>query len=484
MAVQAIDVIVPHIKAVCLKKSQSVEAGESECRTACLNVVRTFVDASTDMAPHRFKTFMSKLIQRLDQDQYLWIFTALYLKAEGKRRVHTGVGRGEVKTVTVSTADKMQHLLDLYETFPAETQIKSVLVLLERAREDTKELRAFLQIPLGDEMEEAAGPENSSVPALKKASKLSPKDVTDLVRVKVLHFVNGLFGSVAFGQALASAMAPVSVEGKKKPPVNKLLRALMEVSIVNIEQFERKDGGSGTTGKLQRQFAGFSERILERSLSMLPASAFVKVMGDLLTNAMAVVRRKSLEVLNVKFQRPDDPVLGAKQSLDLLDPLVSLAKGKVPEPCHADESSGNQQLALLTLRSMTRAIGSTHPLQFKEASAGLARKSSLKEIGQDNPTVTAATLLCLTDMFQAVGPHAVVSLQPFTQFLIELMSSDGVVRSNPVLLSSIVYTVKTCMENFGGFLNPFYGKLVTSACKLSCMKDDSDNSQHRKSRER
>ena len=131
--------IVPHIKAVCLKKAKSAEAGESECRIACLNVVRTFVDASTDMAPHRFKTFMSKLVQRLDQDQYLWIFTALYLKAEGKRRVQTP--GNEIKTISVSTADKMQHLLDLYETFTAETQLRSVLELLERTRDDTKELR-------------------------------------------------------------------------------------------------------------------------------------------------------------------------------------------------------------------------------------------------------------------------------------------------------------------------------------------------------
>ena len=46
------------------------------------------------------------------------------------------------------------------------------------------------------------------------------------------------------------------------------------------------------------------------------------------------------------------------------------------------------------------------------------------------------------------------------------MGRDTVISSHPVLLSSIVYTVKLCMENFGGFLNPFYGKLVTSACRF------------------
>ena len=72
--------IVPHIKAVCLKKAKSAEAGESECRIACLNVVRTFVDASTDMAPHRFKTFLARLVKCLGERDYLWILTLLLLK--------------------------------------------------------------------------------------------------------------------------------------------------------------------------------------------------------------------------------------------------------------------------------------------------------------------------------------------------------------------------------------------------------------------
>ena len=46
----------------------------------------------------------------------------------------------------------------------------------------------------------------------------------------------------------------------------------------NIEQFEKKGVSEGS--RLHRQFAGFSERILERSLSMLPASGFVKVMAE------------------------------------------------------------------------------------------------------------------------------------------------------------------------------------------------------------
>ena len=152
--------------------------------------------------------------------------------------------------------------------------------------------------------------ETKAVDTKGKQSKLSPKEQMDLVRVKVLHFVNGLFGSPVFGSALVTEMDHKE-EGGKKKPVHKLLKALMEVSIVNIEQFEKKGVSEGS--RLHRQFAGFSERILERSLSMLPASGFVKVMADLLTNELAIIRRKSLEVLNIKFQRHDDPVLEAKK---------------------------------------------------------------------------------------------------------------------------------------------------------------------------
>jgi len=346
-------------------------------------------------------------------------------------------------------------------------------------REDTPELRKLLEIK---EESNAAAAKDAAADANADGSssrKLGSKEQLDLARVKALYFINCLVASPGFVGKLLDTLAAAAGSKKKTKALHKLLKSLMEVSIVNIEHFEKKvdqaNSGSGErSARLQKQFASLSERILEKNLSLLPSKVFVQVLTDLLNNDLSVIRRKSLEVLNVKFQRPDDPIVDSDAAdqgvLELLDPLVSLSKGKVPVS-HADETPANQQLALLCLRSFTRSLGASHPEAFfKSAASELAKKSFLKEL--ESSPVIAATLLCLTDMFQAIGPHAVLALQPFAQFLLDLMNRDQVrIQDNPVVLSSIVYAVKTCMENFGGFLNPYYGRLVTATCRLSSYND-------------
>ena len=66
------------MRSVCLAKG-----GESALREMSLSIVSTFVDASADMAPHRFKTFLARLVKCLGERDYLWILTLLLLKVSG-----------------------------------------------------------------------------------------------------------------------------------------------------------------------------------------------------------------------------------------------------------------------------------------------------------------------------------------------------------------------------------------------------------------
>ena len=140
VACQAIDIIIPHIKSRAgleltgnkraeKEPAAAVAVDEDRLKQTCLTVVRTFVDASSDMAPHRFRTFMNKLITNLDENEYLSIFSLLYLKADSKRRIYTGQGN-EIKTLSLTMTEKHQHLFDLYATFSAEVQVRALLDLL------------------------------------------------------------------------------------------------------------------------------------------------------------------------------------------------------------------------------------------------------------------------------------------------------------------------------------------------------------------
>ena len=113
VAVQAIDIIIPHIQRICLKKSRDREL----LHQTSLSILNTFVDASSDMPPHRFKTFMSQLVRNLSStaqdkevsiakgENYLWIMTLLLLKADSKRRIYTGRGN-ETESIKMTAEEK------------------------------------------------------------------------------------------------------------------------------------------------------------------------------------------------------------------------------------------------------------------------------------------------------------------------------------------------------------------------------------------
>ena len=54
-------------------------------------------------------------------------------------------------------------------------------------------------------------------------------------------------------------------------------------------------------------------------------------------------------------------------------------------------------------------------------------------------------------------------------------------QDNAVVLNSIILSVQKCMDNFGGFLNPYYKSFVVATCRLMRINDDVDIDDDRKS---
>jgi len=178
----------------------------------------------------------------------------------------------------------------------------------------------------------------------------------------------------------------------------------------------------------------------------------------------------------------------------LINTLVTLAQGKIPSTPGSEhehksldkESCINQQMALMCLRSFARASHSMdnaiHIKELKESCQILSKKGFLKTSLEDgDESVVAAILLCLTEMFSCIGPHAVVMLPSFVDWVLEIMSymsqaskSGNKVENvhkiridSSVLLSGTILAIQKCMENFGGFLNPYYSRFVIASCQLT-----------------
>ena len=72
----------------------------------------------------------------------------------------------------------------------------------------------------------------------------------------------------------------------------------------------------------------------------------------------------------------------------------------------------------------------------------------------------------LIQVFAAIGPHAVAFLPPFVAWLLDKISEDEESGAmSPILMNSVILSVQKLMENFSGFLNPYFKKFVIATCR-------------------
>ena len=101
---------------------------------------------------------------------------------------------------------------------------------------------------------------------------------------------------------------------------------------------------------------------------------------------------------------------------------------------------------------------------MKELCSKLANKSFLKSLRLE--PVVAAAMLCISELLNCLGAQGVIYLQTFVKWLLNLMTKDQISRSL-IVLNSLVVAVQKAIDNFAGFLNPHFQRLVVSSCLLS-----------------
>ena len=521
VACQAIDIIIPHIQRACIEKEKENKGKRNLLKDTSLSIINTFVDASSDMPPHRFRSFMSRLVKNLSSfvfqsplnanaeinakskkpENYLWIVTLLLLKADSKKRVYTGKGN-ETESVKMTAEEKHHQLGELYSAFNDDItfQMGAVLRMLSEMKTDMPEIRALLGIKCEDEVMDTGMAETKISESTKQF---------EMVRIKMMFFISsGLLQSTHFVANLIETLE-VDINSSDESKLNadilqQQLKSLIELSIINMEHYEQNIARKkrGTRGsKIQQQLAVCCEKVLEAALSILPSYTFVLLLGSLLCNSYSVVRKKSLEVFNIKLQqissmksKEKHTILHENSAGEVLKVLAIIAKGRIPvnedmqdAAITENETSINQQMALMCLRTFARATqnlqNSNHIMGLIEVSKMLSKKTFLKSIleAEGDGSVVASILLCLTETLSCIGPHAVVMLPSFIDWILEIMlcigkssvSSNKESKVQPmkldssVVLSSIILAIQKCMENFGGFLNPYYGRFVNATCQLT-----------------
>ena len=445
IACTAIDVLVPHILQACQAKG-----GAKKVHEMSINILKTFVDASSDIPRHRFCVFMHQLIQKLGAKEFLWLLT-LMLISDPRKKWPSVASDANKNAKGIRLDEKSQSLRDLFKMFDDNIiiQVDSMLSMIKNTRKNEKSARALIGI------NEAGHGSHTA------------RELFDIARVKTLAFAQSLLSSQEFVRQIVRDLH----HGNK--PLEAKLQELLEMIIVVTDEFHKQaeaesmdDQASLKEEKIQKLMANCLERVFESTLAVIPTSTFVKVLVNLLKlDQPKNVQRKALEVLNARLsqQQDDDNFL---QNEELPSVIGNLAIQTL-------NGSGdvNQQLALMCVKSLAKvpnmATSSPSSLtQMKNLCSEMVKKSFFNSLKQG--PVIAAALICLVELFTCLGAHAVAYIKPFMNWILDLLSDnlttiDGL---SSVVLNSLVVSVQRTIDNFGGFLNPYYPKLVTAACEV------------------
>ena len=443
------------------------KGGQTKVREMSVNILNTFVDASSDIPRHRFNIFIHQLVKKLGSKEYLWLLTLLLISSDSRKKHGSNstttnssiAGASGLKRSASVGDEKNQYLKDLYNMFDSDidVQVQSLILMIQKTRHNDKMARNSIGI------------------AESGHASFSALDLFDVYRVKALSFAHSLLGSEDFVRKVVQDLHLGNKVLEEK------LQELLETIIESIEGFHGKmeedeendsaERNSIKSEKLQKLLASCLERVFEATLAIIPTRTFVKMLANLLAFEQPKnVQRKALEVLNARLSQQQQ-----ESSLEefLINDQLPLVLEKLSLLSLNDSGDVIQQLALMCVKSLAKI--STHQstdddntiiLQHMQKLAkSIVKKTFFNSLKQG--PVIASALLCIVELFNCLGAHAVIHVKPFITWILDLVSEQKINELNPVVLNSLVVSVQRTMDNFGGFLNPFYPRLVIATCEMT-----------------
>ena len=147
VACQAIEVIVPAIKAASQVASEGSGTATTRQQAACQGILTTFMDAGLDVPEHRYTEFLDRLVRALDTDSYLWMALLLAIKT-GLKPVKGRKGNSTINNKQ-SVAELMQRrMVELLCRFPAATGLGALLRVVVNTRGDQPQLRKMFGLKM------------------------------------------------------------------------------------------------------------------------------------------------------------------------------------------------------------------------------------------------------------------------------------------------------------------------------------------------
>ncbi|XP_043288104.1 HEAT repeat-containing protein 1 [Venturia canescens] len=434
----------------------------NDAKHAC-EIIRIFVVSLPHIPEHRRIPVFIKLLQLLDK--HLHIFYLVTFDA------HVTTGRGPLlpnKVVVVApsparknSSERLEFALRISHEFSAPRILQVSIEILKFVR----------SLPIDIENETERKKIHFSQKYIFDVANNSPKQLRHY-KYTVVQFLVALLTSHDFVNKVATIESATEVHEIMEPLYD---RAMVEI-ILLIESFGRSadlhhaSTGGNVQAKYWKVLLHNIYDIFDAVNNLLPNSIFVSTVTRLLAHDLSAVRKKALELLNLRLHQKKFNVDDHQRLLPVVDSLREIVdnsrKGKIFSP----ELEIIQQTALISLKLMAKLLATDNPGHFKPVLDLTTELMKTKE-----GPLLASSVLCTAELCASMRTHAIKSLNKFVPAVIRLLKVHCNKESPDFVVVSIVSALQKIVESVGNFLSLYLDQLLLELTRLSSVYTDTEN---------
>ncbi|KAK2580959.1 hypothetical protein KPH14_006024 [Odynerus spinipes] len=411
---------------------------------AC-EILRTFIVSLPDIPEHRRTPLFVKLLQLLDNHLHLY-----YLLTFESHVLSRTARINNEKT----PSQRLEFALNVSKEFPPERLLRVCVKLAQFLRE--------LPVDIEEEKDRKA------------AASFPHKHIFDVAKNTPKHLRHYKFTLVQFLGNLLSATDFINRIAEYSPQEVKKIRPhydalIIELVILIHGTSKNADLHQGKPiGKYWKVLLHHLYDALDLVNNLLPNNVFLISVKRLLKHESLTVKRKALELLNVRLQQRKFGEENYAELLELIGSLLEVIDVNVKS--ESQEGEVVQQTVLITLKLLAKLLAREHPDVFKpilEMTTELLRTR--------NGPILGSAVLCVAELCSCLRIYAIKSLNKFVPAIIRLLESHCHEEIPDVVTISIISAFQKIVESVGNFLSLYLDQLLYELTRLNSFYTDTEH---------
>ncbi|XP_072906670.1 HEAT repeat-containing protein 1 [Hemitrygon akajei] len=427
-------------------------------------IIRVFVDAMPHVPEHRRVPVLSKLIETVSAERFLWALLLLLFE-QHVTKTTSSTSTDEKETVLESD---IEFWITVGCEFTVQEQLQSfinILSYLSRLPED-KEEKAAKDKGKANTRKNKAGQSSEAEPLI---------NIDTLTAKQLRHFK---FLSISFmSQHLASESFIAKVadcDTSEEEALQKLEQSLLEeiLCYINVVAHSVEENAEKPTAKFWRTLLNRSYDVLDKVNALLPTESFIPVIRGLMNNRLPSVRRKAMDLLNNKLQqhKTEWQEHQVKLLLSPIEDFLSIVCCKEIEV----EQAVNRQTALFSLKLLCRCFGTSHQDLFVPVL--VTAVDLITEDNEEEKNLLGNALLCIAEVTTALKALAIPQLPRLMPGLLRILKKQKSLLSNEIYLLSAVTALQRVTETLPHFISPYLLDVLVQVTRLTKITEKASHS--------